>query len=75
MGLLNRVWFLRLNKDEEKCTKCGICKRVCPLGVTEVYDLKGGDVTSTNCMLCLRCVEMCPYDDTLKMNFLGKTEI
>jgi polyferredoxin len=28
---------LHLDKDEEKCTKCGICKRVCPVQVTDVY--------------------------------------
>ena len=38
------VSVLRLNKVEEKCTKCGICKRVCPTQVTEVYDKKSGNV-------------------------------
>jgi ferredoxin-type protein NapH len=64
---------MHLNKVEEKCTKCGICKRVCPLQVTEVYDQKGGDITTSMCMLCLRCVEMCPYESCLKANFNGKT--
>ena len=64
---------LHLNKVEEKCTKCGICKRVCSVQVTEVYDRKGGDVTTSMCMLCLRCVEMCPYEDCLKLNIAGKT--
>ncbi|MGB9841957.1 MAG: 4Fe-4S binding protein [Candidatus Bathyarchaeales archaeon] len=64
---------VRLEKVEEKCTKCGICKRVCPTQVTDVYEKKSGDVTSSNCILCLRCVEMCPYEDTLKTKFLGKT--
>jgi len=65
--------ILRINKAEEKCTKCGICKRVCPLQVTEVYEQKGGDITTQMCMLCLRCVEMCPYEDCLKVNMAGKT--
>jgi len=65
--------LLRLNKVEEKCTKCGICKRVCPLRVTEVYDQKGGDIATSMCMLCLRCVEMCPYEDCLKLNMAGRT--
>lgn len=78
-AILNRFkgfkWipFLHLNKVEEKCTKCGICKRVCPLQVTEVYEQKGGDITTSMCMLCLRCVEMCPYEDCLKLNIAGKT--
>jgi formate hydrogenlyase subunit 6/NADH:ubiquinone oxidoreductase subunit I len=63
----------RLEKVEEKCTKCGVCKRVCPTQVTEVYEKKGGDVTVSNCLLCMRCVEMCPYEDTLKVKVAGKT--
>ena len=65
--------IIRLNKEEEKCTKCGICKRVCPPQITEVYEEKGGDVTTSACILCLRCVEMCPYEDCLKVNVAGKT--
>lgn len=67
------VSVLRLSKMEEKCTKCGICKRVCPTQVTEVYDKKGGDVTVSNCIMCLRCVEMCPYEDALQLKAAGKT--
>jgi ferredoxin-type protein NapH len=64
---------VRLEKVEEKCTKCGICKRVCPTQVKEVYEKKSGDVTTSQCLLCLRCVEMCPYEDCLKFKFAGKT--
>jgi polyferredoxin len=64
---------LHLDKNEEKCTKCGICKRVCPVQVTEVYEQKGGKIMTSMCMLCLRCVEMCPYEDCLKVNLGGKT--
>jgi polyferredoxin len=35
--------LLHLYKVEKKCTKCGICKRVCPLQVVEVYDKRGGE--------------------------------
>ena len=79
IALFNRYppfkWIsgVKLEKVEEKCTKCGVCKRVCPTQVTEVYEKKGGDVTSAKCLLCLRCVEMCPYEDCLKFKFAGKT--
>jgi len=69
------VSVLRLNKKEEKCTKCGVCKRVCPTQVTEVYEKKGGDVTTSNCIMCLRCVEMCPYEDALSLKAAGKTVV
>lgn len=78
IGLFNRFppfkWFsaIRLNKVEEKCTKCGICKRVCPPQIIEVYEEKGGDVTTSACILCLRCVEMCPYEDCLSLDLAGK---
>ncbi len=65
--------LLHLNKVEEKCTKCGICKRVCPVQVTDVYEKKGGDIRSSMCLLCMRCVEMCPYEGCLKVKAGGKT--
>ena len=67
------VALTRLHKDEQKCTKCGICKRVCPTQATEMYDKKGGDVTESRCILCMHCVEMCPYGNALKAKFAGKT--
>ncbi len=67
------IALTKLQKDQNKCTKCGICKRVCPTDVTEIYDRKGGDVTVSTCMLCMRCVEMCPYKDALKAKFAGIT--
>jgi polyferredoxin len=68
-----QIALTRLHKDEVKCTKCGICKRVCPTQVTEVYSKRGGDVTVSGCMLCFRCVEMCPEKDALNVKFAGKT--
>jgi ferredoxin-type protein NapH len=79
IALFNRFkpfkWIsgVRLNKAEEKCTKCGICKRVCPTQVRGVYDEKSGDVADSQCIYCLRCVEMCPNKDCLQFKFLGKT--
>ena len=68
-----QIALTRLHKNEQKCTKCGVCKRVCPTQATQVYEKKGGDVTESRCMLCARCVEMCPYEDALRLNFAGRT--
>ncbi|MCL1971274.1 MAG: hypothetical protein FWF66_07480 [Candidatus Bathyarchaeota archaeon] len=68
------VPLLYVEKDEEKCTKCGICKRVCLVQVNEVYEQKGGKIGTSQCILCARCVEMCPYEDALKVK-LGKKDV
>ncbi len=68
-----QIALTRLQKDEHKCTKCGVCKRVCPTQATQMYESKGGDVTESRCMLCARCIEICPYEGALKLTFAGKT--
>ena len=79
IGLFNRFppfkWVsgVRLNKQSEKCIKCGICKRVCPTQGKNVYEQKSGDVASSECIWCLRCLEMCPNEDCLQFKFAGKT--
>ena len=67
------VTAVRIEKTAEKCAKCGICKRVCPTQVTEVYEQKEGDVMTSQCIGCLRCVEMCHHENALKFKFAGQT--
>jgi ferredoxin-type protein NapH len=67
-----QIALTKLQKDEQKCTKCGVCKRVCPTQATDMYEKKGGDVTESRCILCARCVEICPYEGALKLTFAGK---
>ena len=68
-----QIALTKLEKDEQKCTKCGVCKRVCPTQATDMYEKKGGDVTESRCILCARCVEICPYEDALSFRLAGKT--
>ena len=68
-----QIAITKLEKNEEKCTKCGVCKRVCPTQATDVYEKKGGDVTESRCILCARCVEACPYEDALALKVAGQT--
>ena len=32
-----QIALTKLQKDEHKCTKCGVCKRVCPTQATAMY--------------------------------------
>jgi ferredoxin-type protein NapH len=68
-----QIALTKLQKDEHKCTKCGVCKRVCPTQAKDMFEKKGGDVTESKCMLCARCVEICPYEGALELRFAGKT--
>jgi polyferredoxin len=65
--------LLYIEKDEQKCPKCGICKRVCLVQVNDIYEQKGGKIGTSQCVLCTRCVEMCPYEDALKVKLGNKT--
>jgi polyferredoxin len=68
-----QVALTKLEKNQKKCTNCGVCKRVCPTQATDVFEKKSGDVTESRCILCARCVEVCPYEDALSIKFAGKT--
>lgn len=72
-GLFHRRALFRLNKDNSKCTSCGVCARVCPMGIQEVYKEKVKElVTQRNCTHCYKCVECCPEDDCLSATFLDR---
>ncbi len=64
--------------EEERCTACGICAKVCPpqcIWITRATDEQGKPVTrpqdffidATVCMSCNYCVEFCPFD-AIKMD-------
>lgn len=68
----NRGGLLALKKDPIKCNRCGVCAYACPIEHRGVYEEKDMcDVSHRDCILCLRCVEMCPKNDCLKLEFLG----
>lgn len=56
-GALNYVSFLRLSVNLEKCNKCGICHKVCPMDVKISEREENFD-----CIRCMRCKTLCPQD-------------
>jgi ferredoxin-type protein NapH len=74
LSWFNKGCLVTKEKDVLKCTKCGICKRTCPMNNTYVYDEKDKRIlTDKNCINCFNCVDKCPEDGCLKAKFAGKT--
>lgn len=54
-GLFNGVSFWRLERDTLRCTGCGLCREVCPVGVPVNTNPNHPD-----CFRCLECTRACP---------------
>ncbi|MCK4313866.1 4Fe-4S binding protein [Candidatus Bathyarchaeota archaeon] len=55
-GAFNKVSIVNISLDEKKCKKCFVCLEACGMGITKLKDIG----SSTDCILCGRCVEACP---------------
>ncbi len=55
-GAFNKVNIVNISLDEKKCKKCFVCLEACGMGITKLKDIG----SSTDCILCGRCIEACP---------------
>ena len=46
--------------NEEKCTKCELCIKECPLDVLKMGENGPVEIENTNCSACGHCVAICP---------------
>ena len=54
-----KLQLLRIVKDDEICTSCGICNRKCPYNI-DVAAVKSA-VNHVDCTLCAECTAACPH--------------
>ncbi len=53
----------RFSVKEDRCTNCGLCVKLCPVGN---ISLESGKVEFGNeCVVCLKCYNLCPEDAVL----------
>jgi len=77
VGLIN-AWFnkgagVELAKKAMKCNKCAACADACPMGLTKMYEAdKDLIFNETGCIMCFKCIEVCPRENCLSMSFFGK---
>jgi len=55
----------KISYDREKCIGCGLCVRVCPASVIELYKPEGEEKSKirmyvARCTFCAQCVDACP---------------
>ena len=58
-------WYKsRFSVDKERCVKCGLCYRVCPVG--NISKTENGDtIFGKKCILCAKCYNLCPVNAVL----------
>lgn len=51
-GLFNKISVLKLELVKDRCTQCGACANVCPMGI-QFNEAEG----SPECIMCMRCMK------------------
>jgi polyferredoxin len=69
IGLGSIFRISKVRRNEDTCTNCEMCTKVCPSRI-RVHEKQA--VNSLNCNACMACVEACPIKDTLNMTVVNK---
>jgi MauM/NapG family ferredoxin protein len=59
LGLASRFSILRLEKDADKCTDCGLCTKHCQGAASPA---PGRAWEGAECVTCFNCFDLCPAD-------------
>jgi len=56
------VELLKFRVIEEKCKKCGLCFKACPVSAIEWEKGKIAKIINEKCIKCRACIKVCPWD-------------
>ena len=62
-GLVGKIGFIRVQREADSCIGCKLCTKNCPMHI-QVHEK--GRVLSTECNMCLKCVDACPAKGALE---------
>jgi len=62
LGILAKVGYFRIRRNEKTCIDCKACTKVCPVNIPVA---ESQEVTSAECISCNLCVNACPVENTL----------
>lgn len=54
--------LVKFEVDEEKCIKCGICYRGCPVDAVKWKKKEPAFIDKSKCVQCMSCITNCPSD-------------
>lgn len=68
-GIVSKISFGKLTRDENTCINCGLCNKVCPANIKVS---ENSTISSSECINCQSCILSCPNKDTLKFKIFNK---
>jgi ferredoxin len=70
MGLVSWMSPVKVRRNPETCTDCGICDKVCP---ARLPVMAKRSITSVECIGCTDCVSSCPVPGALRFGTKRRT--
>jgi ferredoxin-type protein NapH len=62
LNLSSRPAPLSVKIEEEKCSACGKCQKVCPSEAIKTLENKKRIIIKKTCLTCFKCQEVCPTE-------------
>jgi polyferredoxin len=62
LGLIRRIGWFRVRRNDSTCTHCHACDKACPVNIAVETAV---EVHSAECINCNLCLNACPVPDTL----------
>jgi ferredoxin-type protein NapH len=60
LGNILKIPSLRLRADKAICNKCGKCSKACTMSLDVMEMVQTGKMENSECILCGKCVDICP---------------